>query len=111
MACGLLVPSAPNPQPLTRYQSYARALAYTRTRHSHARVCVALERFRFGAVAWQVPYADFNLLKFPDKARAMEKIADLTLLSDIFPTGFHGAVQANVRRPPPLRSLPARAHC
>jgi len=43
-----------------------------------------------------VPYADFNLLKFPDKERAMEKIKDLTLLSDIFPTGFHGAVTAGV---------------
>jgi glutathione-independent formaldehyde dehydrogenase len=43
-----------------------------------------------------VPYADFNLLKFPDKARAMEKIRDLTMLSDILPTGFHGAVSADV---------------
>jgi glutathione-independent formaldehyde dehydrogenase len=43
-----------------------------------------------------VPYADFNLLKFPDRDRAMEKIADLTLLSDIFPTGYHGAVTAGV---------------
>src|SRR5438876_5239164 len=43
-----------------------------------------------------VPYADFNLLKFPDKARAMEKIADLTCLSDILPTGYHGAVSAGV---------------
>jgi len=43
-----------------------------------------------------VPYADFNLLKFPDREQAIEKIADLTLLSDIFPTGFHGAVQAGV---------------
>jgi glutathione-independent formaldehyde dehydrogenase len=43
-----------------------------------------------------VPYADFNLLKFPDKAQAMEKIKDLTLLSDIFPTGYHGAVTAGV---------------
>jgi glutathione-independent formaldehyde dehydrogenase len=43
-----------------------------------------------------VPYADFNLLKFPDKARAMAKIRDLTLLSDIFPTGYHGAVTAGV---------------
>jgi glutathione-independent formaldehyde dehydrogenase len=43
-----------------------------------------------------VPYADFNLLKFPDRAQALEKIRDLTLLSDIFPTGFHGAVQAGV---------------
>ncbi len=43
-----------------------------------------------------VPYADFNLLKFPDSDQAMEKIRDLTLLSDIFPTGFHGAVTAGV---------------
>src|SRR5918994_416537 len=43
-----------------------------------------------------VPYADFNLLKFPDKDEAMEKIKDLTLLSDIFPTGFHGAYTAGV---------------
>src|SRR4051794_12585575 len=42
------------------------------------------------------PYADFNLLKFPDKAQAMEKIRDLTLSSDILPTGFHGAVTAKV---------------
>ncbi len=43
-----------------------------------------------------VPYADFNVLKFPDKAQAMAKIRDLTLLSDIFPTGYHGAVTAGV---------------
>lgn len=43
-----------------------------------------------------VPYADFNLLKFPDKAHAMEKIRDLTCLSDILPTGYHGAVTAGV---------------
>src|SRR5579862_7617432 len=43
-----------------------------------------------------VPYADFNLLKFPDKAHAMEKIRDLTCLSDILPTGFHGAVTAKL---------------
>jgi glutathione-independent formaldehyde dehydrogenase len=43
-----------------------------------------------------VPYADFNLLKFPDRDQAMEKIKDLTLLSDIFPTGYHGAVTAGV---------------
>src|SRR5512132_3892849 len=43
-----------------------------------------------------VPYADFNLLKFPDRAQAMAKIKDLTLLSDIFPTGYHGAVTAGV---------------
>ena len=43
-----------------------------------------------------VPYADFNLLKFPDRDRAMARIRDLTLLSDIFPTGYHGAVKAGV---------------
>ncbi|MCV2446500.1 formaldehyde dehydrogenase, glutathione-independent [Paracoccus sp. DMF] len=43
-----------------------------------------------------VPYADFNLLKFPDRDRAMAKIRDLTMLSDILPTGFHGAVKAGV---------------
>ncbi|CAN5330335.1 formaldehyde dehydrogenase, glutathione-independent [soil metagenome] len=42
------------------------------------------------------PYADFNLLKFPDKDQALEKILDLTMLSDIFPTGFHGAYTAGV---------------
>ncbi len=43
-----------------------------------------------------VPYADWNLLKFPDRDQAMEKIMDLTMLSDIFPTGFHGCVSAGV---------------
>lgn len=43
-----------------------------------------------------VPYADFNLLKIPDREQAMEKIRDLTMLSDILPTGFHGAVKAGV---------------
>lgn len=40
-----------------------------------------------GWVGWQaeyvlVPYADWNRLRFPD----------LTMLPDILPTGFHGAV-------------------
>src|SRR4026209_190099 len=54
-----------------------------------------------------LPYADFNLLTLaapdpgkdkhlPSKGQAMEKIKDLTLLSDIFPTGYHGAVTAGV---------------
>src|ERR1700680_647131 len=43
-----------------------------------------------------VPYADFNLLKFPNKEKAMAKIKDLTMLSDIFPTGYHGAFTAGV---------------
>src|ERR1700723_3546548 len=43
-----------------------------------------------------VPYADWNLLKFPDKDKALAKIRDLTCLSDILPTGYHGAVTAGV---------------
>src|SRR6266513_1041315 len=43
-----------------------------------------------------VPYADLNLLKFPDKDQDMEKIKDLTMLSDIYPTGYHGAFTAGV---------------
>jgi glutathione-independent formaldehyde dehydrogenase len=43
-----------------------------------------------------VPYADFNLVKFPNKEQALAKIRDLTMLSDILPTGFHGAVTAGV---------------
>jgi glutathione-independent formaldehyde dehydrogenase len=43
-----------------------------------------------------VPFADFNLLKFPDPDQALEKILDLTMLSDIFPTGYHGAYTAQV---------------
>ena len=43
-----------------------------------------------------VPYADWNLLKFPDRDQALAKMMDLTMLSDIFPTGFHGAVTAGV---------------
>ncbi|MGW7516261.1 formaldehyde dehydrogenase, glutathione-independent [Streptomyces sp. NPDC054796] len=41
-----------------------------------------------------VPYADFNLLRFPDREAARERLLDLAMLSDIFPTGFHGAVTA-----------------
>jgi glutathione-independent formaldehyde dehydrogenase len=44
-----------------------------------------------------VPYADFNALKFPaDRDTVMAKIQDLAMLSDIFPTGYHGAVTAGV---------------
>ena len=43
-----------------------------------------------------VPYADYNLLKLPERDVAMAKIKDLTLLSDILPTGFHGAYSAGV---------------
>ena len=44
-----------------------------------------------------IPYADWNLLRFPDRDQAMAKITDLTMLSDIFPTGYHGAVSAGVK--------------
>lgn len=43
-----------------------------------------------------IPYADFNLLPFPDRDQALAKILDLTMLSDIFPTGYHGAYTAGV---------------
>src|SRR5258705_792262 len=42
-----------------------------------------------------VPYADFDLLEVPGNAQAMEKIPELTRLSDIPPSRFHPAV------PPP----------
>ncbi len=43
-----------------------------------------------------IPFADFNLLKISDRDRGMAKIRDLTCLSDILPTGYHGAVTAGV---------------
>ncbi len=43
-----------------------------------------------------VPYADWNLLRFPDTDQALAKILDLTCLSDILPTGYHGCVSAGV---------------
>src|SRR6202035_540316 len=43
-----------------------------------------------------VPYADFNALKFPDRDQALAKIKDLAMLTDIFPTGYHGASTAGV---------------
>jgi glutathione-independent formaldehyde dehydrogenase len=42
----------------------------------------------------RVPYADFNLLALPP-GDEFEK--DFTTLSDIFPTGYHGAAMAGVR--------------
>lgn len=35
--------------------------------------------------------------EIPDKDQAMAKIVDLTLLSDILPTGYHGCIEAGVR--------------
>ncbi|MDO5492201.1 MAG: formaldehyde dehydrogenase, glutathione-independent [Nesterenkonia sp.] len=77
----------------------------------HTGVCLHVNPARAGAAygyvdmgGWlggqaeyvMIPYADFNLLKFPDRDQALEKILDLTMLSDIFPTGYHGAVTAGV---------------
>jgi glutathione-independent formaldehyde dehydrogenase len=41
----------------------------------------------------RVPFADFNLLPLP---AGTEYERDFTMLSDIFPTGYHGAVLAGV---------------
>ena len=58
---------------------------------------VAMGGWRGGQAKYvTVPYADWNCLRFPDKEQAMEKIRDLTMLSDIFPTGYHGCVTAGV---------------
>ena len=80
-------------------------------KEQHTGVCLSVNPSRAGGAygyvdmgGWiggqaeyvMVPYADFNLLRFPDKAQAMAKIRDLTCLSDILPTGFHGAVTAGV---------------
>jgi glutathione-independent formaldehyde dehydrogenase len=80
-------------------------------REQHTGVCLNVNPSRAGGAygyvdmgGWvggqaeyvMVPYADFNLLKFPNKEQALSKIRDLTMLSDILPTGFHGAVSAGV---------------
>jgi glutathione-independent formaldehyde dehydrogenase len=80
-------------------------------RERHTEVCmnvnpdVSCGAYGFNLGGWQggqadymmVPYADFALVKFPDKEQAMAKIKDLTLLSDILPTGYHGCMMAGVR--------------
>lgn len=80
-------------------------------RERHTDVCLRANEelgfcgaYGFNLGGWQggqaeymlVPWADFQLLKFPDKHQALEKIRDLTLLSDILPTGFHGCIEAKV---------------
>jgi hypothetical protein len=50
-----------------------------------------------------VPYADFNLLKFPDRDRAMEKIRDLTMLPDILSHDKQDNQQVLSRGPDPTR--------
>lgn len=41
----------------------------------------------------RVPYADFNLLRLP---RGTEHESDFAMLSDVFPTGYHGTELADV---------------
>jgi glutathione-independent formaldehyde dehydrogenase len=80
-------------------------------KEGHTGVCLNVNPERPGSAygyvdmgGWQggqaeyvmVPYADWNLLPFPDRDQALEKILDLTMLSDIFPTGYHGCVTAGV---------------
>ena len=94
-----------------RCRSTSRAGAAATARSGNTGVCLNVNPDRPGSAygyvdmgGWVggqaeyvlVPYADWNLLKFPDKERAMEKILDLTMLSDIFPTGYHGAYTAGV---------------
>ncbi|TDB86934.1 formaldehyde dehydrogenase, glutathione-independent [Actinomadura sp. 7K534] len=78
----------------------------------HTGVCENVNRARPGAAygyvdmgGWHggqaryavVPYADFNLLKFPaDRDTVLAKLPDLAMLSDILPTGYHGAYTAGV---------------
>ena len=81
-------------------------------RERHTDVCLRANEelgycgaYEYNLGGWQggqaeymlVPWADFQLLRFPDKAQAMEKMRDLTLLSDILPTGFHSCIEAGVR--------------
>ncbi|WP_181781262.1 formaldehyde dehydrogenase, glutathione-independent [Pseudonocardia pini] len=80
-------------------------------REGHTGVCLNVNPARAGSAygyvdmgGWEggqadyvmVPFADFNLIKFPDRDQALAKIRDLTMLSDIFPTGYHGAYTAGV---------------
>jgi glutathione-independent formaldehyde dehydrogenase len=79
-------------------------------RERHTDICMTTNpevpcgAYGFNLGGWQggqaeymmVPYADFQLLKFPDRGQAMERILSLALLSDILPTGFHGCVEAGI---------------
>jgi len=43
-----------------------------------------------------VPWIDYNFLKFENKTLAKQKLLDLTLLTDVLPTAFHGTCEAQV---------------
>jgi glutathione-independent formaldehyde dehydrogenase len=47
---------------------------------------------------WRRANEELGHLKFSDKSQTLEKIRDLTLLSDILPTGFHGCIEAKSDR-------------
>ena len=80
-------------------------------RERHTEICMNANpdfpcaAYGFNLGGWQggqaeymmVPWADFALLKFPDKDQAMENILKLAYLSDILPTGYHGCVIAGVK--------------
>src|SRR5258708_6739726 len=80
-------------------------------REQHTEICMHANpdfpcgAYGFNLGGWQggqaeymmVPWADFALLKFPDKDQAMENILKLAYLSDILPTGYHGCVIAGVK--------------
>jgi glutathione-independent formaldehyde dehydrogenase len=44
-----------------------------------------------------LPYADWNLHRFPDRDRALARLEDLALLTDLLPTAYHAALAAGVR--------------
>jgi threonine dehydrogenase-like Zn-dependent dehydrogenase len=49
---------------------------------------VDMDGWRGGQAEYvMVPYADWNTLKFADRDRAMEKMLDLTMITDTFPAG------------------------
>lgn len=100
-------PGASSSRPVTcaRSRSTSRADAAVTAKEGRTRICLNVHPDRPGSAygyvdmgGWVggqaeyvlVPYADRNLLRFPDKDQAMEKILDLAMLTDIFPTGYHG---------------------
>lgn len=43
-----------------------------------------------------IPFGDFNLHVFTDRAQAMDRLIDISALADTLPTGYHAAVQGRV---------------
>lgn len=44
-----------------------------------------------------IPYADFNLYRFADPEQASERLLDVAMLTDVLPTGYHAARQAQIK--------------